>query len=178
MTDPTGEVDRSALRLDFDRRLMLQFRGSTITSDAGLLAYRELDDALHMTDTAADRLADARAGRNGRHRLAGLLRQSVFGRLAGYEDVNDAERLCHDPAMRWVVGDRAISGSAASASQMGRFETKWLSRPENLTALTDLPNSGSTGCTNGDRRRPSCSTWIRARARLMVSRKAAPTTAI
>jgi hypothetical protein len=66
------------------------------------------------------------------------LRQSVFGRLAGYEDVNDAERLCRDPAMRWVVGDRAISGSAASASQMGRFETKWLSRPENLTALADL----------------------------------------
>ena len=84
-------------------------------------------------------LADARTGKNGRHRLAGLLRQSVFGRLAGYEDVNDAERLCHDPAMRWVVGDRAITGAAASASQMGRFETKWLSRPENLAALADLP---------------------------------------
>jgi DDE family transposase len=138
MADPTGEADRSALRLDFDRRLMLQFRGSTITSDAGLLAYRELDDALHLTDTAADMLADARTGKNGRHRLAGLLRQSVFGRLAGYEDVNDADRLCHDPAMCWVVGDRAISGSAASASEMGRFETKWLSRPENLTALADL----------------------------------------
>ena len=139
MADPTGEADRSALRLDFDRRLMLQFRGSTITSDAGLLAYRELDDALSLTDTAADTLADARTGKNGRHRLAGLLRQSVFGRLAGYEDVNDAERLCRDPAMRWVVGDRAITGSAASASQMGRFETKWLSRPENLAALADLP---------------------------------------
>jgi hypothetical protein len=139
MADPTGEADRNVLRLDFDRRLLLQFRGSTITSDAGLLAYRELDDALHLTDTAASTLADARTGKNGRHRLAGLLRQSVFGRLAGYEDVNDAERLCHDPAMRWVVGNRAISGSAASASQMGRFETKWLSRPENLTALADLP---------------------------------------
>jgi hypothetical protein len=139
MADPTGEADRSALRLDFDRRLMLQFRGSTITSDAGLLAYRELDDTLCLTDTAADTLADARTGKNGRHRLAGLLRQSVFGRLAGYEDVNDAERLCRDPAMRWVVGGRAISGSAASASQMGRFETKWLSRPENRTALADLP---------------------------------------
>jgi len=139
MADPTGETDRSALRLDFDRRLMLQFRGSAITSDAGLLAYRELADALHLTNTAADKLADARTGKNGRHRLAGLLRQAVFGRLAGYEDVNDADRLCHDPAMRWVVGDRAISGSAASASQMGRFETKWLSRPENLTALADLP---------------------------------------
>src|SRR5512132_3010354 len=139
MADPTGEGDRSALRLDFDRRLMLQFRGSTITSDAGLLAYRELDDALSLTDTAADVLADVRTGKNGRHRLAGLLRQSVFGRLAGYEDVNDAERLWRDPAMRWAVGDRAITGYAASASQMGRFETKWLCRPENLAALADLP---------------------------------------
>src|SRR3954465_15682421 len=121
MVHPTGEWESDTVRLDFDRRLMLQFRGSVITSDAGLLAYRELDDALHLTDTAADKLADARIGKNGRHRLSGLLRQSVFGRLAGYEDVNDAERLCRDPAMRWVVGDRAISGSAASASQMGRF---------------------------------------------------------
>jgi len=63
----------------------------------------------------------------------------VFGRLAGYEDVNDADRLCRDPAMRWVVGDHAITRSAASASQMGRFETEWLSRPENLAALADLP---------------------------------------
>src|SRR5689334_13810499 len=100
MADPTSETDRSALRLDFDRRLMLQFRGSTITSAAGLLAYRELDDTLCLTDTASDRLADARTGKNGRHRLAGLLRQSVFGRLAGYEAVNDPDRLCRDPAMR------------------------------------------------------------------------------
>ena len=83
MGDPTGEADKGGLRLDFDRRLLLQFRGSTITSDAGLLPYRELDDALGLTDTGADALADARTGKNGRHRLAGLLRQSVFGRLAG-----------------------------------------------------------------------------------------------
>ena len=139
MGDPTGEADKGALRLDFDRRLLLRFRGSNITSDAGLLAYRELDHALSLTGAGADALADTRTGKNGRHRLAGLLRQSVFGRLAGYEDVNDAERLCRDPAMRWVVGDRAIAGSAASASQMGRFETKWLSRPDNLAALADLP---------------------------------------
>src|SRR4029077_12385905 len=135
MADPTGE----ALRLDFGRRLLLQFRGSSITSDAGLLAYRELEDKFGLTDTGAERLADARTGKNGRHRRTRLLRQSVFGRLAGYEDVNDADRLCRDPAMRWVVGDRAITRCAASASQMGRFETKWLIRPENLAALADLP---------------------------------------
>ena len=139
MADPTGESSSGALRLDFDRRLMLQFRGSAITSDGGLLAYRELDDVLGLTTSGGERLAEARTGKNSRHLLVGLLRQSVFGRLAGYEDVNDAERLCRDPAMRWVVGDRAIAGSAASASQMGRFETEWLSRPENLAALADLP---------------------------------------
>jgi hypothetical protein len=62
-----------------------------------------------------------------------------LGGWPGYEDVNDAERLYRDPAMRWVVGDQAIAGSAASSSQMGSFETKWVSRPENPAALTDLP---------------------------------------
>jgi hypothetical protein len=70
------------LRLDFDRRLLLQFRGSFITSVAGLLAFRELDDALGLSTLAGDVLADARIGRNGRHALFGWLRQSVFGRLA------------------------------------------------------------------------------------------------
>jgi hypothetical protein len=133
-----GESNDDALKLDFDRRLKLEFHGSRITSDAGLLAYRELDDALGLSALAGEVLADTRTGRNGRHALVGLLRQSVFGRLAGYEDVNDAERLRHDPAMRWIVGGKAAQGSAASPSQMGRFETKWLAATDNLSALTDL----------------------------------------
>jgi len=80
----------------------------------------QLDDALGLSDLADEQLADARTGKNGRHALVGLLRQSVFGRLAGYEDVNDAERLRHDPAMRWIVGGKASKGIAASSSQMGQ----------------------------------------------------------
>ena len=98
MANPAGGSKDEILKLDFDRRLMLQFRGSVVTSDAGLLAYRELDDALGLTAMAGETLADGRTGKNGRHALVGLLRQSVFGRLAGYEDVNDAQRLRHDPA--------------------------------------------------------------------------------
>ena len=138
MANPAGESNGGALRLDFDRRLMLQFRGSVVTSDAGSLAYRELDDALGLSVMAGDALSDARTGKNGRHALVGMLRQSVFGRLAGYEDVNDAERLRHDPAMHWIVGSEAASGCAASASQMGRFETRWLATEKNLSALADL----------------------------------------
>jgi len=130
---------------------MPQFRGSVITSGGGLRAYRELDDAVGLTDTGADVFADARTGRNGRHLLVGLLRQSVFGRLAGYEDVSDADQLCRDPAMRWVVGDRAITGSAGSASQMGRFETMWLSRTEGATDAH--LSSCRTECVNLPRRR-------------------------
>jgi len=93
MTNPAGESSEDVLRLDFDRRLMFQFRGSVVTSDAGLLAYRELDDALGLSVMAAETLADARTGKNGRHALVGMLRQSVFGRLAGFANPEVYEYL-------------------------------------------------------------------------------------
>ena len=94
-------------RLRFDQRVRLEFPGATITSDAGLLACRELDDALGLTETANECLQKSRGGRNVQHRLVGLLRQSLINsRLAGYEDTNDAERLAQDPTMRVVVGRR------------------------------------------------------------------------
>jgi hypothetical protein len=135
----TGEADSSPLRLQFDRSVKLAFQGSSISSDGGLLLHRELDDALGLTDMAANLIVDPRTGQNGRHRLVGLLRQSIFSRLARYEDVNDADRLCRDPVMRQLVGGRAVKRGAASASAMGRFETEMLTRPENLAALAELP---------------------------------------
>src|SRR5918911_381006 len=138
MQHPTGEAKEVALGLAFNRRIKLEFHGSKVTSDAGLLALRELDDALGLSQIAADLLADTRTGQNSRHTLIAQLRQSVFGRLAGYEDVNDADRLAYDPALRWVVGGAAVTGQAASASQMGRFETEVLTQAANLSALSDL----------------------------------------
>jgi hypothetical protein len=95
------------LRVGFDSRLKLRFCGSEVTSDAGLLVYRELDEALGLTEMGMDLLTDSRLGSNKQHLLVPLLRQSIYSRLAGYEDVNDAERLAVDPAMRHVVGGRA-----------------------------------------------------------------------
>ena len=99
-----GESSDTPLKLQFDRRVRLDFRGATITSDAGLLACRELDAALGLTETANDYIHESRTGRNVQHPLLPLLRQSVYSRLAGYEDTNDTERLAQDPAMRVIVG--------------------------------------------------------------------------
>ena len=138
MRNPEGEANMPPLCLQFDHRLKLEFHSSRITSDAGLLAYRQFDDVLGLTALAGSVLLDNRAGRNGWHGLVGLLRQSVYGRLAGYEDVNDAVRLGRDPAMRWIVDGKAIERPSASTSQTGRFETELLSTNSNLAALSDL----------------------------------------
>ena len=136
-----GEAKEPPLRPVFDRRIKLEFHGARITSDGGLLAYRELDDALGLTAIAVSKLLDGRRGRNTRHKLSGLFRQSVFGRLAGYEDVNDAERLARDPTMRAIVGREGLDRLAASSSQIGRFETEWLASDVNLETLADLPGA-------------------------------------
>ena len=133
-----GESTNPRATLRFDRRVRLEFRGATITSDAGLLACRELDDALGLTETANECLQESRGGRNVQHKLVGLLRQSVYSRLAGYEDTNDAERLAQDPTMRIIVGRRDTDRSAASTNTMSRFETEVLTQDGNVEGLDRL----------------------------------------
>ncbi len=177
MADATGET-KEPLRVAFDRRLKLEFNGAKMTSDGGLLAYRELDDALGLTTTRVSALAEGRRGKNLRHRLLGLLRQAIYGRIAGYEDVNDAERLARDPAMRAIVGREGLGRPAASTSQMGRSETEWLATDANLDALTALPGTWIDRVHK--RRPPDASSWIWTvrKVRPTVSRRARPGTAI
>jgi len=133
-----GEKTRETLKLQFDRRLRLEFHGARITSDAGLLACRELDGALGLTEMAPSYLRETRGGRNVQHELVPLLRQSVYSRLAGYEDTNDAVRLARDPAIQAVVGRRALEKQAASTNTLSRFETEVLVTEENLSGLGQL----------------------------------------
>ncbi len=118
-----GDREKASLRLQFNPQIRLELHGATITSDAGLLAFRELDDALDLTPIASDYLQESRTGRNIRHHLVPLLRQSIYSRLAGYDDTNDAERLSQDPAMRVVVGWQGSDRNAARTNTMSRFET-------------------------------------------------------
>ena len=136
--NPAGEAKNGDIRLQFDRRLRLEFRGAKITTDAGLLAVRELDEMMGLTDMAADLIEDKRTGKNIQHQIPGLLRQSVYARLAGYEDVNDQEALARDPAMRAVIGNRALDRNAASSGTVSRFETEILAQDENIDALSSL----------------------------------------
>ncbi len=133
-----GESRKRPLRVEFDKSVKLEFHGARVSSDAGLLLHRELDEMLGLTEQTGTSLTDMRTGKNTQHTLTALLRQSVYGRLAGYEDVNDAERLRLDPTMRQVVGGRATEHLAASSSEMSRFETEMLATDKNLAGLTDL----------------------------------------
>jgi len=108
MDHPDGASSERGDRVNFDRRVRVEFRGAQISSDCGLLVMRERDYTLGQSDLASAALRDTRMGKNTLHRLDGLFRQSVFGRLAGYEDVNDADQLALDPVMRQVVGGRAV----------------------------------------------------------------------
>ena len=102
-----GDKPKRALRTQFDGRLKLDFLWAKVTTDAGLFHFRELDEAFRLTENASAALSDARHGKNTQHTLLAVFRQSIYGRLAGYEDSTDAERLRFDGAMRRVVGERS-----------------------------------------------------------------------
>jgi hypothetical protein len=125
------------LNIRFNRKIKLEFHGARLTSDGGLLAYRELDDALGLFDSASTVISDKRTERNIQNDMTNLLRQSVYSRLAGYEDVNDAHRLSVDPVMRAVTGKKKRK-NAVSVNTAGRFETEILTLREKLDSLSEI----------------------------------------
>jgi hypothetical protein len=72
-----GEGKKDAIRVNLDRKLKVKFNGTKVTSDAGLLAYRELDEALGLTAMIESKFCDNRKGRNTQHNIIALLRQSI-----------------------------------------------------------------------------------------------------
>jgi len=131
-----GEGNKDVLRLDFDHRLKLEFH----TSSGDLLTYRDLDYALGVTSSVDSELHYIRTGQNTQHGLTALLRQSIFSRLAGYDDTNDAECLAIDFATRHIAGGRTVERSAAATSVMSRCETGIGSQRH--FSRTRLKNSG------------------------------------
>lgn len=124
-------------QLSFNSRLRVEFQGARVTSDGGLLVVRELDERLGLGELIERYLTDGR-GKNTQLPLADLVRQSVYSRLAGYEDVNDAERLSQDPAFRLISSERVLERGAALTSRLQSFETELLTQAENLAGLAAL----------------------------------------
>jgi Transposase DDE domain group 1 len=133
-----GERTQEALRVHCDTRVRLACHGATLTSDAGLLACRELDDVLGLTQAATRYLEERRTGRNVQCPLVSVLRQSVYSRLAGDEDTNDAENLAGDPAMRVATDRLGSEQQAASTNTLSRFETEVFTQEENVDGLAHL----------------------------------------
>mgnify|MGYP000707593866 CR=1 FL=1 len=130
-----GELPPEPFQFAFNGFLKVAFQGSRITSDAGLILIRELDERLGLATLIAEHLSDSRQGLNTQFGLVDLLRQSVYSRLAGYEDLNDAVRVSADPTFRLIGSPKRWDRGAALTSTLHWFETDLLTRGENLLGL-------------------------------------------
>jgi hypothetical protein len=118
-----GETQDRPFQLSFNSSLKVDFQGSRVTSDGGLVLVRELDERLGFGELVDRHLS----GKNIQLPLADLLRQSIYSRLAGYADVNDAARLAQDPTFR-LIGSRKIWERGADLARES-FETEVLELP-------------------------------------------------
>ena len=80
-----GDAASGPIRLAFNSQLRVEFRGATVTSDAGLLLPRELDKRLGVDALIEQHLTDPRSGHNRQFPLPDLFRQSIYSRLAGFK---------------------------------------------------------------------------------------------
>ncbi len=130
-----GERQNGPFQLSFNSSLKADFQGSRVTSDGGRILVRELDERLGFGDLVAEHLTDSRRGKNTQLPLADLLRQSVYSRIAGYEDVNDAERVSQDPTFRLIGSEKTWDRGAALTSRLQTFETQMLAEEDNFRSL-------------------------------------------
>jgi Transposase DDE domain group 1 len=135
--NPVGESQNQPFQLSFNSSLRVDFQGSRVTSDGGLILVRELDERLGFGELIEQHLTDSRAS-NVRLSFADLLRQSVYSRLAGYEDVNDAERLSQGPTFRLIGSEKIWDRGAALTSRLQTFETAMLAQEENFAGLAQV----------------------------------------
>jgi DDE family transposase len=133
-----GEQYHEPFQLSFNSSLRVDFQGSRVTSDGGLMVVRELDERLGFSELIAQHVTDSRRGKNTQLPLADLLRQSVYSRLAGYEDVNDAERVSQDPTFRLIGSAKIWERGAALTSRLQSFETEILAEEENFAGLAAI----------------------------------------
>ena len=133
-----GERQNEPFQLSFNTSLKVDFQGSRVTSDGGLILVRELDEQLRFGDLVAEHQSDARRGKNTQLPLADLFRQSVYSRVAGYEDVNDAERLSQDPAFRLIGSEKVWDRGVALTSRLQTFETEMLAEEEVFAGLARI----------------------------------------
>jgi hypothetical protein len=133
-----GDKQNQPFQLSFNASLKIDFQGSRVTSDGGLILVRELDERLGFGELIDRHLVDRRHGKNTQFALADLLRQSVYSRLAGYEDVNDAERLSQDPTFRLIGSEKTWERGAALTSRLQSFETEMLAEEENFAGLARI----------------------------------------
>src|SRR5438128_3039805 len=130
-----GEIQNQPFQLSFNASLKIDFQGSRVTSDGGLVLVRELDQGFGFGELIEQHLTDSRRGKNTQFPFADLLRQSVYSRLAGYEDLNDAERLSQDPTFRLIDSEKIWDRGAALTSRLQTFETEMLAEEENFAGL-------------------------------------------
>jgi hypothetical protein len=125
-------------QLSFNASLKIDFQGSRVSSDGDVILVRELDERLGLGELIEQHLTDSRRGKNTQLPFADLLRHSVYGRLAGYEDLNDAGRLSRDPGFRLIGSEKIWDRGAALTSRLQTFETEMLAEEENFAGLARL----------------------------------------
>ncbi len=135
-----GEGKSGSFQLSFNSSLRVDFQGARVTCDGGLILVRELVERLGLSELMDWHLTDTRPGKNVQLPLWPNLCGSrcVHSRLAGYEDVNDAERFSQDPTFRLIGSKKICERGAALTSRLQPFETELLTQAENLAGLATL----------------------------------------